>query len=191
VIKSKRIDIIDAIRGFAVLGILFANIQSWSGYRFIPLKQIDTLDYAHLDRVFNSLHLWIVDGKFYAIFSILFGAGFGLQYLKNQGQMDSFIPVYRRRLALLFLFGIVHALFWSGDILTLYALLGFVMILMRDLPTGSILWLGIGLLLFFAIPQGLMLYFGPEATGTSSLAHKVYPDVTPGHGRSWRWRLGR
>ncbi len=99
-IKSKRIDIIDAIRGFAVLGILFANIQSWSGYRFIPLKQIDTLDYAHLDRVFNSLHIWIVDGKFYAIFSILFGAGFGLQYLKNQGQMDSFIPVYRRRLAL-------------------------------------------------------------------------------------------
>ena len=178
-IKNQRIHVIDAIRGLAVLGILLANIQSWSGYKYIPLEQIDTLDYAHLDGLFRYLHLWIVDGKFYAMFSMLFGAGFGLQYLKNRDRMEQFIPVYRRRLTLLFLFGIAHALVWSGDILTLYALLAFVMILMRDLPTRSTLWVAIGLLLFFAIPQALMLYFGPEATSTSNLAHKVYPDVTP------------
>jgi uncharacterized protein len=177
--SNQRIHIIDAIRGFAVLGILFANIQSWSGYKFIPLEKIETLGYAHLDGMFTSLHLWIVDGKFYAIFSILFGVGFGLQYLKNRDRLEQFMPLYRRRLALLLLFGIAHALVWSGDILTLYALLAFVMILMRDLPTRFILWVAIGLLLFFIIPQALMLYFGPEPTSTSNLAHKVYPDATP------------
>ena len=162
-----------------MLGILFANIRSWSGYKYIPLEQIDTLGYANLDGAFNSLNQWIVDAKFYAIFSMLFGVGFGLQYLKNLQRMDQFIPVYRRRLSLLLVFGVAHALFWSGDILTLYALLAFMMILLRELPTRTILWVAIGLLLFFAIPQALMLYFGPEATTPSNLAHKVYPDVSP------------
>ena len=176
---SQRIHIIDAIRGFAVLGILFANIQSWSGYKFISLEQIDLLGYPHLDSFFNSLNMWIVDGKFYAIFSMLFGAGFGLQYLKNRDRMDSFLPVYRRRLALLLFFGICHTLLWSGDILTLYALLAFVMVLMRDLPTRTVLWVAIGLLLFFAIPQIVMMYFGPAVSTSASVAHKVYSDVNP------------
>jgi uncharacterized protein len=89
----------------AVLGILFANIRSWSGYRFIPLTEIESLPAYHLDGLFNSLHYWLVDGKFYAIFSMLFGAGFGIQYLKNQQNQPPFIKKYRRRLGLLLLFG--------------------------------------------------------------------------------------
>ena len=81
--STQRIHVIDAIRGLAILGILFANIQSWSGYRFIPIADIMALPYSELDGLFYRLHLWIIDGKFYAIFSMLFGAGFGLQYLKN------------------------------------------------------------------------------------------------------------
>jgi uncharacterized protein len=53
------------------------------------------------------------------------------------------------------------------------------MILMRDLPTRTILWVAVALLLLFAIPQSLMMYFRPEAIASSGLAHKVYPDVTP------------
>lgn len=174
----QRIHVIDAIRGLAVLGILFANIQSWSGYKYITYEQIAALPYANLDSLFYSLHLWIVDGKFYAIFSMLFGAGFGLQYLKNRERMDSFLPVYRRRLSLLLLFGLIHALFWSGDILTLYALLAFLMVLMRDLPVQRLLYGAIALLAFFAIPQCLVLYFGPEMPPASELAHKVYPDLS-------------
>jgi uncharacterized protein len=102
---TGRIEIIDAIRGLAVLGILFANIRSWSGYRFIPLTEIESLPAYHLDGLFNSLHYWLVDGKFYAIFSMLFGAGFGIQYLKNQQNQPPFIKKYRRRLGLLLLFG--------------------------------------------------------------------------------------
>ena len=72
---TGRIHIIDAIRGLAILGILFANIQSWSGYKYIPLEDITELPFYHLDTLFNQLHYWLVDGKFYAIFSMLFGAG--------------------------------------------------------------------------------------------------------------------
>jgi uncharacterized protein len=177
---NQRIHVLDAIRGFAVLGILLANIQSWSGYKYITLEQIDSLGFAHLDSLFYSLHLWIVDGKFYAIFSMLFGVGFGLQYLKNRERMDSFMPFYRRRLTFLLIFGMFHALLWSGDILVLYALLAFVMVLMRDLPSRTILWLAIGLLLLFTIPQALMMYLGgAEQSSSSGLAHKVYSDVTP------------
>lgn len=174
-----RIDVIDAIRGLAVMGILFANIQSWSGYKFIPLTDIAELPFAELDGVLNLLHLWVVDGKFYAIFSMLFGAGFGLQYLKNRQRMDQFLPVYRRRLAFLLLFGILHALLWSGDILTLYALLAFVMVWLRDLSRPQVFALVVFLLVAFVLPQILMMLFGPKAAPQSDLAHHVYPDVSP------------
>src|SRR5210317_2329862 len=132
-VAPGRIHIIDAIRGLAILGILFANIQSWSGYKFIALDEIQSLPLYHLDGVFNQLHYWLVDGKFYAIFSMLFGAGFGLQYLKYQHEQSPFIRKYRRRLAFLVLFGVAHALLWSGDILTLYALLAFVLVMLRNI----------------------------------------------------------
>ena len=61
-----------------MLGILFAYIQSRSGYKDILIEQINPLPYAQLESLF-SLHLWLVDGKFHAIFSTLFGAGFSLQ----------------------------------------------------------------------------------------------------------------
>lgn len=53
------------------------------------------------------------------------------------------------------------------------------MVLMRDLPLRNTLWVAIALLLVFAIPQSAMMYFGPDQTPASGVAHKVYPDVTP------------
>ena len=186
-----RVHIIDAIRGLAILGILFANIQSWSGYRFIPLEDIAALSLYHLDGLFNHLHYWLVDGKFYAIFSMLFGAGFGLQYLKNQQNQAPFLRKYRRRLGFLLLFGIAHALLWSGDILTLYALLAFVLVMLRNVPFERLLPLAIFLLCFFALPQLVMLLVAEPAVPTPNLAHKTYVDMSPeeltaglGHG-SW------
>ena len=186
-----RVHIIDAIRGLAILGILFANIQSWSGYRFIPLEDIAALSLYHLDGLFNHLHYWLVDGKFYAIFSMLFGAGFGLQYLKNQQNQAAFLLKYRRRLGFLLLFGIAHALLWSGDILTLYALLAFVLVMLRNVPFERLLPLSIFLLCFFTLPQLIMLLMAEPAVPVPILAHKTYVDMSPadissglGHG-SW------
>lgn len=170
---------IDAIRGLAVLGILFANIQSWSGYKFMPLEEINALPDAELETLFYSLHLWIVDGKFYAIFSMLFGVGFGIQYMKNQHALEQFLPVYRRRLCFLLMFGVLHALLWSGDILTLYALLAFVMVAMRGLPVTITLLAAITLLGFFALPHTLVLVLGASPVPLDGSAHKTYVDATP------------
>jgi uncharacterized protein len=203
---ADRIEIIDAIRGMAIFGILLANIRSWSGYRFIPFEQIRQLPLYELDALFNQLHYWLVDGKFYAIFSMLFGAGFGIQYVKNQHNQLPFISRYRRRTLFLFLFGAMHALIWSGDILTLYALLAFVLILFRNIDVARLLPLSAFLLCAFAISQIYALFYIQPVTEVTSLAHKTYPDLSPqditdgfGHGTwsevfatnlhnlYWRW----
>lgn len=176
---SGRIHIIDAIRGLAILGILFANIQSWSGYKFITFAEIQALPWYHLDALFNQLHYWLVDGKFYAIFSMLFGAGFGIQYQKNRQHQPPFLHKYRRRLSFLLLFGALHALLWSGDILMLYALLAFVLVMMRNIELDRLLPLAIFLLCLFAIPQLVMLQWADPAAIKPAMAHKTFPDMSP------------
>jgi uncharacterized protein len=176
---NGRIHIIDAIRGLAILGILFANIHSWSGYKYIPLESIETLPFFQFDPLFLQLQHWLVDGKFYAIFSMLFGAGFGLQYMKNQQNQPLFISKYRRRLSFLLLFGVLHALLWSGDILTLYALLAFVLVLLRNIPLDSLLALALALLAFFALPQMADVLWADPPVSLPRLAHKNYSDMAP------------
>ena len=138
---AGSIQVIDAVRGFAVLGILLANIQSWSGYKFLPFEYIEQLPGYSWDHYFNLLHHWLVDGRFYSIFSILFGVGFGIQYVKHRDDQPPFIGMYRRRLAFLLLFGVTHALLWSGDILTLYALLAFAMVGIWQLHRNKLIML--------------------------------------------------
>jgi uncharacterized protein len=176
--SGGRVHVIDAIRGLAVFGILVANVQNWSGYKFVPYEVIEALPLYEWDRLFNALHYWLVDGKFYAIFSLLFGAGFGLQFMRKQDQMDTFLPVYRRRLAFLFLFGVLHALFWSGDILTLYALLAFLLVAMRNIPANRLLPVSLGLLAFFAVPQTAMMLWGNPAPPPPAVAHVNYVDLS-------------
>ena len=161
------------------MGILFANIQSWSGYKFMPLEEIALLPGGELEGLMYSLHRWLVDGKFYAIFSMLFGVGFGIQYQRNQTRLAQFLPVYRRRLAFLLLFGVLHALLWSGDILTLYALLAFVLVALRGLSIRATLLVAIALLSFFVVPHLLVLVTEIPSAPTSASAHKVYPDAAP------------
>ncbi|MEP4485606.1 DUF418 domain-containing protein [Marinobacter alexandrii] len=173
-----RIAVIDAIRGFAVVGILLANIQSWSGYKFLPLTEIAELSFYGLDELFRLLNATLVDGRFYSIFSILFGAGFGIQYVKNRDRLDTFIPVYRRRIVFLLLIGCVHALIWSGDILTLYALLAFALIMLRNLSDRQILLLAIVLLSTFLVTHTLHMLVSEVAAPQPKAAIKVYPDIS-------------
>jgi uncharacterized protein len=203
---SGRIAVIDAIRGFAVAGILLANIQSWSGYKFLAFTEVAELSLFGMDELFRLLNATLVDGRFYSIFSILFGVGFGIQYVKNRDRLDTFIPVYRRRIFFLLLIGCIHALIWSGDILMLYALLAFVLIALRNLREHQILLMAIALLSMFLVSHALNLVFFEVPVPEAKLAMKVYPDISPfdlnqilGHGNVtevfylnlhnlyWRW----
>lgn len=121
----ERIPALDVLRGVAVAGILLANVQVFFGLTFIPPDRLAALPTAAADHVAEFLERVFIDGKFYSIFSLLFGIGFGVQ-LSRGGR--GALPRFKRRLRILLGIGAIHAfLIWAGDILMLYALLGFMM----------------------------------------------------------------
>lgn len=175
----NRIELLDVIRGFALVGILFANILSWSGIKFLPFDVIESFGNLEVDTKLYRILKFFVDTKFYTIFSLLFGIGFSLQISKNKDN-PAFPPLYFRRLALLLLIGLVHALIWSGDILMLYALMGFVLLALRNVSQKSVLKLSV---LFFIAPLFLdiiyMHTFARDLAELPKTALKVYPDMSP------------
>ncbi|MCR9163428.1 MAG: DUF418 domain-containing protein [Nannocystaceae bacterium] len=115
----SRIPQLDALRGFALCGIVLANIQWFCGYAVdpSPAKDVWGLDYA----VSFALHVF-VDGKFYGLFSLLFGASFALMIDRERARGADAGGLARRRIASLGVLGVLHAtLLWFGDILSLYA----------------------------------------------------------------------
>lgn len=123
--SKERIETLDALRGFALFGILLANILYWSGWIFRTPEQL--LAFAGADTILwqYRFHHMLIDGKFYTIFSLLFGAGFALQLGRLQARGADGLRIYRRRVLVLLAIGTFHSLLiWDGDILMLYALLG-------------------------------------------------------------------
>jgi hypothetical protein len=109
----ERIPALDVLRGVAVAGILLANVQVFFGLTFIPPERAAALPTAAADHVAEFLEHVFIDGKFYSIFSLLFGIGFGVQ-LSRGGRAA--LPRFKRRLRILLGIGAIHAfVIWAGD----------------------------------------------------------------------------
>ena len=178
--SGKRVEVIDALRGFAILGILLANILSWSGIKFMPITELKQFSSFDIDLFIYHLNGVFIDTKFYTIFSLLFGIGFYLQFNKNRDKQEVFMPIYYRRLRYLMLFGLIHMLFWSGDILFIYALVGFVFVQFRNLKLQTLLIISF---ISFIIPlmiDVIMLKVSPGfMVPPEKLALKTYLDLNP------------
>lgn len=125
------------LRGVAIGGILLANTFVFFGLFLIPPERAAAFRTHSLDRLVEFAEHVLVEGKFYSIFSLLFGIGFGLQLTRGG---DASVSRFRRRLRVLLLIGAVHALFiWAGDILLLYAVLGLSMPWFAKKDTRSLL----------------------------------------------------
>ena len=136
--SRERIEILDVLRGLAVCGILIGNMQWFSGYGFMPPALAQQS--PNSDQLTHFLVHFFVEGKFYSIFSFLFGFGFALQISRAQERGDLKASLFKRRLFWLLVIGLLHAyLLWAGDILSVYALMGFVLILFRKKTDGSLL----------------------------------------------------
>jgi uncharacterized protein len=121
----ERIQALDVLRGVAVGGILFANVLVFFGVFILPPDRAAALPTMAGDSVALFLERVFVEGKFYSVFSLLFGIGFGVQLARGG---NAGLPRFKRRLRILLAIGAIHAfLIWGGDILMLYALLGFTM----------------------------------------------------------------
>jgi len=104
-------------------GILLANVLVFFGLSFLPPERAGAINTTRADQLVQFLEHVLVEGKFYSVFSLLFGIGFGIQLARGG---DAMLPRFRRRLRILLAIGAIHAfLIWAGDILMLYALLGF------------------------------------------------------------------
>ena len=126
--QKDRIDYLDILRGMSIFFIFTANIPFFSGLWFFdsesPVREIN----LPTDDIFAFIHYVFVDGKFYTIFSMLFGIGCVIQFENAKSKGISFPKFFRTRMFWLLLIGLIHMFgLWPGDILTLYALLGFVL----------------------------------------------------------------
>jgi uncharacterized protein len=129
---AERLPLLDALRGFAVLGILVANIILFSGYFFLSESARAALPSARADAIAETAMHLVVEGKFYSLFSLLFGLGFAVLLVRSEAAGRDFPAFFRRRLWILLGFGLAHAyLVWYGDILSVYALVGFALLACR------------------------------------------------------------
>ncbi|MBA2500029.1 MAG: DUF418 domain-containing protein [Chitinophagaceae bacterium] len=137
---SERFAILDVLRGFALLGVLLANMATHSGYFFLSDTQQQAISTAEADSVIVWILHFLVEGKFYSLFSLLFGIGFALQMKRSTTLQANFSGRYSRRLFILFLMGLLHAvLFYVGDILTVYAITGLFLLLFRKASDKTLL----------------------------------------------------
>ncbi len=140
--EKSRIEIIDVLRGFALLGIILVHFteQYYAGQ---PPKIHENFGTHNLaDTIVSAMIGIFISGKFYMIFSFLFGMSFFLQLDKSDGSMK-FSLRFAWRLIVLFLIGLIHHLHYRGDILTIYALLGFGLLICYKLPDKILLILAL------------------------------------------------
>lgn len=152
---GERLQVVDALRGAALLGILLVNVLAFSGPSFLygpPLGY-----WRGVDRWVEWGVLVLAEGAFYSIFSLLFGLGLGLQ-LRRRDPATA-LPRFRRRLWALLGIGLLHrVLIWLGDILTDYALVGFALTLLAGASVTALLLGGValwGVSLLFALSFAL------------------------------------
>jgi len=132
VAKSKRIDVLDIIRGVALLGIVLMNIE-WFNRPIIDLSSFNK-DLTGLDHATGWLIRCFVEGKLYKLFALLFGMGFAIMLVRAKEANRPFNAWFIRRMTFLLLIGLCHLIFiWSGDILHDYAIAGFILLVYVNL----------------------------------------------------------
>ncbi len=145
--QNERAAILDILRGFALLGIGIANYAVFSLYVYQTPEIQKAFTTAAFDKWLQYLTTVLVEGKFYSLFSLLFGIGFSIILTRRQQQGNGLIIFYRR-LVILLCFGLAHSfLLWDGDILFFYAVAGMSLPLFRNCSNRTILILVVALLL--------------------------------------------
>lgn len=127
--EPRRIDAIDAARGLALLGIFCVNIHFFAGPFGRILEIHPPSDRGPLDVAAFYFVKMFCEGKFYPLFSTLFGVGLVIQMSRAKKAGRRFVPLYLRRLVVLMLMGLCHGLLlWYGDILFIYSVAGLLLL---------------------------------------------------------------
>jgi uncharacterized membrane protein YeiB len=164
VADRQRIVALDVVRGFALLGIFLMNIE-WFNRPINTMGEGLPRDATGLDWLAGWFVAYFVAGKFWTIFSLLFGMGFAVMLVRAEQAGRPFVRVYLRRILALATFGAAHYIFlWDGDILFSYAAgaLGLMIVLY-----GKPRWILLAVAVFIG------LGFLPEASGFFAVASGI------------------
>lgn len=206
---KHRITLIDALRGLAIFGILMVNLPiMYQPMTFVMLNP--GLGTEPLNLASEWLIKVFFEGKFYVLFSALFGYGFYLFMHKPSGDSSGHLKRFQRRLFYLLLIGLAHIFFlWAGDILLIYALFGFLLIAFRNSTVRrQAIWAGIFILMpiVLAISAYAMIVVAhtiPEAAAqmeasmneNRAMLQGVYESAAAAYSEgsyrdtiTWRWR---
>ena len=140
-LPNTRIDVADALRGFAVAGIILYH----SVDHFDVIAEEPILHTLPCEQMVGEVLAWLLSGKMYGIFAMLFGLSFFIMNDNQQQKGRSFSARFAWRMCLLFGFGLVDVAFYDGDILMLYAVYGLLLIPVSYL-SSHIVWCIIALL---------------------------------------------
>src|ERR1044072_7211635 len=141
-IEAKdRIYTLDVIRGFALLGIFIMNMPWFNTSFYVDMSGRDrwTSWWGEWTETLNEV---LFSGKFNSMFSMLFAIGFTIQLERLEARDPGHATaIYLRRIFWLFVFGAIHmCVFWTGDVLHMYALFGLVLLGLRRVPE-NFLWI--------------------------------------------------
>lgn len=143
---TSRVPLIDGLRGFALLGIILAHYIGWHGGWSLPQEVSKPYQSDVLSQIIWTFDGILVTGKFFAFFSFLFGVSFGLMLLRTSDRKAAFLARFAWRITLLGGIGLLHHLHWRGDILSIYAMVGFGLLLFVNVPDKILLWVTIALI---------------------------------------------
>src|SRR3954454_17330366 len=181
---SRRIEAVDILRGLALFGILAINLDTEFRVTFFEQFFAPPAPTSPFDRCIAAFLKIAVEFKAFSLFCLLFGMGLAMQFEHLALRSDRMILLVRRLLALL-AFGIVHlTLIWNGDILTEYALAGFVVLPFLLASRGVVAVFAAAALVFFLALPWLPISFGfPDRAwlvAHVTLAREIYANGTFG-----------
>lgn len=204
---TQRIEVVDALRGFAVMAILLLHNVEHFIFSVYPTESANWL--SVLDKGVFNVSFALFGGKAYAIFSLLFGFTFAIQYARQKQQGRDFGYRFLWRLVGLALIATLNAAFFpGGDVLMLYAIMGVVLFITRRWNNRAVLVVAVLCLLqpmewyhyvaslidsSHALPDygvGALYDTVGEATRSGSLLRFLWCNITTGQVASFMWAVG-
>ena len=140
---TDRIQVVDALRGSALFGILLVHCGNGFITAGMPQSFYTATRTGMANEIVGFISGTLLDGKFFTFFSFLFGLSFALMLTRSAESARVFYGRFAWRLVVLGIIGFLHHLWWPGDILSIYAMLGFALLALSPLPNRWVLVLAV------------------------------------------------